>query len=62
MKYIVSMRVEGRVNIEVEADSPQEAFDRANDMGLCSADLSKMEIIDDGAVNCTDEDGNLTDY
>lgn len=62
MKYIVSMRVEGRVQVEVEAESPTEAFGAA-EVEFEDVELGKnFEYVDSEPVNCTDENGNLTDY
>lgn len=59
-KFICSMRVEGRLNIEVEAATPEEAFEKAKS-AFVYADLSGMEVVDSEPVNCTDEAGKLTD-
>lgn len=61
MKYTVSMKVEGRVDVEVEAKNPKEAKLKAY-QAFGGADLSKMDFTEVDPVNCTDEDGNLTDY
>ena len=63
MRYHVSMRVDGRISVEVDATTAQDAFDKAikrwenNDF-----DFNKnMEIVDSYPVNAEDENGNLTD-
>lgn len=61
MKYIVTMRVEGRIDIEVQANSADEAFEKARGR-FADADLSKMDLVDGEPVNCTDEDSVTTDY
>lgn len=62
MKYTVSMAVDGRIDVEVEADTPEEAFKKA-DEAFATADLTNMEIVGRNPVNCSDEDGNLVkDY
>lgn len=62
MKYYVSMRVDGRIDVEVDADSPEEAFEKAEEKWISDDfDFNKMDIVDSEPVNCTDEDGNLTD-
>lgn len=62
MKYSVSIAIDGRIDIEVDAENPNEARDKALDE-FATADLSKMEIVGRDAVNCSDEDGNLVkDY
>lgn len=60
MKYIVSMAIDGRVDVEVKARSVAEAFRNAS---LIDADMSKMDIVGSRPVNCSDENGNLlADY
>jgi hypothetical protein len=63
MKYYVSMKVDGRMTVEVDADNAQEAFDKAiAEWQTGDFDFNKnMEIVDSYPVNCEDEDGNLTD-
>ena len=62
MKYTVSMAVDGRIDVEVEADTPEEAFEKA-DAAFATADLTNIEIVGRNPVNCSDEDGNLVkDY
>lgn len=53
MKYIVSMAVDCRLDVEVEANSPDEAFEAAN-VKFMDADLSKADIVDARPVNCSD--------
>lgn len=60
MKYIVSMAIDGRVDVEVDAESVKDAFQKAN---LFNGDMSKMDIVGWHPVNCSDEKGNLlADY
>lgn len=61
MKYTVSMKVDGRIDVDVEANSTAEAFELAKSEFM-EADLSKMECVDAEPVNCYDEQGNITDY
>lgn len=61
MVYSVSIAVDGRLDIQVEADNPNEAREKALS-AFAVADLSRMEIVGRDAVNCEDEDGNLTDF
>ena len=63
MKYYVSMKVDGRMTVEVDADNAQEAFDKAiEEWQTGDFDFNKnMEIVDSFPVNCEDENGNLTD-
>jgi hypothetical protein len=60
MKYIVSMAIDGRLDVEVDAESVKDAFQKAN---IFDVDMSKMDIVGCHPVNCSDEDGNLlADY
>jgi len=52
-KYIVSMAVDCRLDVEVEADSPDEAFEAAK-TAFMDADLSKLDVVDARPVNCSD--------
>lgn len=65
MKYTVSMAVDGRIDIEVEAENPDEAREKAIEK-FQTSDINfnkDMEIVDTNPVNCSDEDGNLVkDY
>lgn len=57
-KYIVSMAVDGRIDVEVDAESVAEAFKVAED-AFMEADLKNMEVVDSRPVNCLDEDGKI---
>ena len=61
MKYIVSIAVNGRVNVEVEADNLEDAKAKAC-ADVCDMDFGELECIDWDAVNAEDENGVLTDY
>ena len=62
MKYTVSMRVDGRVEVEVEAENPTEAFEAAK-VAFGDVELGEnFEYVDSEPVDCTDETGKLTDY
>lgn len=62
MKFTVSIAVDGRIDIEVDANNKDEAREKALD-AFGNADLSKMVIVGTSAVNCSDDDGNLiADY
>lgn len=63
MKYIVSMKVEGRIDVEVEAENSDEAFEKAkNEFMNIEIGKDNFEFVDSEPVNCSDENGNLTDY
>ena len=63
MKYYVSMKVDGRMTVEVDAKDANEAFDKAErEWETGEFDFNKnMEIVDSFPVNAEDENGNLTD-
>ena len=58
-KYTVSLSLDCRVDVEVEADSFEEAFRKADKVGY---DWNKVEVVGSGLVNATDEEGVLKDY
>lgn len=61
-KYYVSMRVDGRVTLEVMAKDANEAFDKAiAKWESADIDFNDMDIVDSCPVNCEDENGNITD-
>ena len=53
MKYIVSMAVDSRLDVEVEANSPDEAF-KAAKAAFIDADISRVEVVGAYPVNCSD--------
>jgi len=52
-KFIVSMAVDGRIDVEVEAENAEEAFEKASD-AFTECDLDKMETVDAKPVNAYD--------
>lgn len=61
-KYTVSMAVDGRVDVEVEAKTPDEAFEAAKN-AFMDVDLKDMEVVDAHPVNCYDDKGDIVkDY
>lgn len=58
-KYTVSMRVDGRVNVIVEASSFEEAFELAKEEEY---DPIEVECVEYEPVNATDSHGILKDY
>ena len=57
--FTVSMRVDGRVNVSVEASSFEEAFEMAKREEY---DPTQVECIECTPVNATDSNGILKDY
>lgn len=62
-KYTISMKVEGRVDVEVDAENTDEAFEKAKE-AFMDVEIGKdnFDFVDAEPVNCTDENGHLTDY
>lgn len=58
-KYTVSLSLDCRVDVEVEASSFEEAFRKAD---KAEYDWNKVEVVGIGLVNATDEEGVLKDY
>ena len=58
-KYTVSPALDCRVDVEVEADSFDEAFEKAKSR---TYDWNKVEAVGNKPVNATDENGNMEDY
>ena len=61
MKYTVSVAVDSRIDIEVEAADPEDAKRKAA-VEFMSADLSEMETIHWQAMSAEDENGKTTYY
>ena len=45
MSYSITMRVEGRYNVEIEAGNLEEAKEKASE-AFCEADFGELEDID----------------
>ena len=58
-KYTVSLSLDCRVDVEVEADSFEEAFRKAD---KAEYDWNKVEVVGGKPVNATDANGNMEDY
>lgn len=58
-KYTVSPALDCRVDVEVEAGSFDEAFEKAKSR---TYDWNKVEVVGNKPVNATDENGNMEDY
>ena len=62
MKYTVSMKIDARLDVEVEADSFEEAFEKAQG-DVCVADTTDMEWVGTEPVNATRaSDDVMADY
>lgn len=62
MKYIVSIAVDGRIDVEVNANSLEEARELAEKEFYYTADIGELDCIGHKVVNATDENGVLTDF
>ena len=58
-KYTVSLSLDCRVDVEVEANSFEEAFRKAD---KAEYDWNKVEVVGNKPVNATDANGNMEDY
>ena len=58
-KYTVSLSLDCRIDVEVEANSFEEAFRKAD---KAEYDWNKVEVVGSGLVNATDANGNMEDY
>lgn len=54
-KYVVCMAVDGRIDLEVEADDPDDVYVKAMS-AFGGADLSHMEVVDGRPVSCKDDE------
>ena len=61
MKYYVGIAVDGRVYVEVEANSFEEAKEKAIDV-FENIDFGQLEDIEAEAINAEDENGKFKDY
>ena len=61
MKYIVSVAVNGRVDVEVDAENFEEAKEKAC-QEVCDIDFNRLEFIEWEAVNAENENGVFKDY
>ena len=61
MKYIVSVAIDGRIDVEVEADSFKAAKYKAV-LQAGDTDWNRMELVNCNPVNATDENGTFKDY
>ena len=59
MKYTVSLKLECRVDVEVEADSFDEAFKKAE---FAVYDWNEVEVVDDEIVSATNARGEMKEY
>ena len=61
MKYIVSVAIDARIDVEVEADSFEEARSKAK-IEAAYDDWNNLSYVSFDAVNAEREDGEFKDY
>ena len=61
MKYMVSVAIDGRIDVEVEANSFEEAKERAP-FEVGQTDWNRMDLVEFRVVNAEDENGKFVDY
>lgn len=61
MKYMVSVAIDGRIDVEVEANSFEEARREAV-YEIGNYDWNTMELVSCNSVNAEDENGEFVDY
>ena len=61
MKYMVSVAIDGRIDVEVEADSFEQAKNKAI-FEAGNTNWNMMELINIHSVNAEDENGKFVDY
>lgn len=59
--YTVSVAVDGRIDLLVAATDPMDAKAKAEEL-FAHVDLGNIEVVGMTAVNCTDENDEITDY
>lgn len=58
MKYIVDLEIDANVSVEVEADSPEDAMEKAH---YRDADTGDITVSGFRALGCTDANGTYTE-
>ena len=58
-EYTVSLKLDCRVDVEVEADSFEEAFKKAE---FAVYDWNEVEVVDDEIVSATNARGEMKEY
>lgn len=61
MKYTVSVAIDARIDVEVEADSFEEARSKA-EIEAAYDDWNNLSYVSFDAVNAEREDGEFKDY
>ena len=61
-KYKVTINVDATVDVVVDANSPQEAFDKASLVDARLTSIDDLNVFTSEPVGCRDENGNYTEY
>lgn len=62
MNYRVTINIDATVNVIVDADSPQEAFENASLRDANVRSIDDIDVFTSEPVGCEDEEGNYTRY
>lgn len=61
-KYKVTINVDAMVNVVVDANSPQDAFDKASLADARITSIGDLDVLTSAPFGCEDENGNYTEY
>lgn len=61
-KYKVTINVDATVDVVVDANSPQEAFEKASLADASLTSIDDLDVFTSEPVGCEDENGNYTEY
>ena len=61
-KYKVTINVDATVDVVVDANSPQEAFENASLADASLTSIDDLNVFTSELVGCRDENGNYTEY
>jgi len=62
MKYKVTINVDAMVNVVVDANSPQEAFDKASLADAVITSIDDLDVLASDPFGCEDENGHYMEY
>ena len=61
-KYKVTINIDAMVNVVVDANSPQEAFDNASLADARITSIDDLDVLTSEPFGCEDVTGNYTEY
>ena len=62
MKYEVTIHIDASVCVDVEAGSPQEAFESADYRSAIIKNIDDINVHGYEPIGCEDENGHYTEY